>query len=443
MHKPRIGIIGLVSPVESGGQRAQSIMSEAEKALTAAELEIVAAKKIVMTPADAIEVCEQFGKAGLDLIALINITWVIDSLEYIFVNKLNLPIVLWAIPYTETFSIGCVQHFGSILTNQGIPYEYIYGLPDDNEVVNKLKVTAVATAAIKKLRNANIALVGPRQTWRVAGPQDMSNEEWEFSYKFGTTIVHVEMSTILAAADKVDDGSAKFTLKDLMKRSGKTLASDEAMIYAAKVYTAVKEIKRSYNLDLMAAECYPEFGGLMNLPASWLADEGFILDTEGDIGHCSVMFLMSLCQDGPVALGEIGSFNGKEDFLAIAHEGSTAMSYAESLADTQINPSGLMGTFVGVPLKRMQKVTISSMTGSSDCYKLLVANAESLKVSHQEWIDGGSKLIAKLRVAVPAPSAVDTLIANGMDHHILMKGGNLTEHLSVICRFLGLEEIRF
>lgn len=91
----------------------------------------------------------------------------------------------------------------------------------------------------------------------------------------------------------------------------------------------------------------------------------------------------------------------------------------------------------------MPEVTISSMTGAAGCYKLLVAKAESLKVSRKEWIDGGSKLIAKLRAEVPAPDAVDTLISNGMDHHIIMKGGNLTEYLMVICKFLGLDEIRF
>lgn len=49
------------------------------------------------------------------------------------------------------------------------------------------------------------ALVGPRQTWRVAGPQDTTNEEWEFSEKFGVTLVHIEMEEIMEAAEKISE----------------------------------------------------------------------------------------------------------------------------------------------------------------------------------------------------------------------------------------------
>lgn len=44
----------------------------------------------------------------------------------------------------------------------------------------------------------------------------------------------------------------------------------------------------------LAAECYPFYSGEMNLPSSWLADEGIILDTEGDIGHTMVMYMLNL-----------------------------------------------------------------------------------------------------------------------------------------------------
>ena len=61
---------------------------------------------------------------------------------------------------------------------------------------------------------------------------------------------------------------------------------------------AVKETVKRYSLDALAAECYPFYSGQMNLPSSWLADEGIIVDTEGDIGHTMVMYMLNLAAKG-------------------------------------------------------------------------------------------------------------------------------------------------
>ena len=116
----------------------------------------------------------QFKEAQIESVCIMDVTWVCDSLKYVFIHELKVPAVFWAVPYTETFSIGCVQNFGSVLHTQGIHYEYVYGLPTDSAVIEKIKKVATAGQIINKLSSMRIALVGPRQTWRVAGPQDMT-----------------------------------------------------------------------------------------------------------------------------------------------------------------------------------------------------------------------------------------------------------------------------
>ncbi len=55
------------------------------------------------------------------------------------------------------------------------------------------------------------------------------------------------------------------------------------------------------------------FSGLMNLTSSWLADEGIVVDTEGDIGHTMVMHMLNLIsKGGACALGEVGSIDDME-----------------------------------------------------------------------------------------------------------------------------------
>ncbi len=52
-----------------------------------------------------------------------------DSLSYILVNKVKVPTALWAVPYTETFALGCVQHMGATLKMQNIPMSLCTDIP--------------------------------------------------------------------------------------------------------------------------------------------------------------------------------------------------------------------------------------------------------------------------------------------------------------------------
>lgn len=445
MTETKTGLVVVASQYESGGQRARELTDSAKEALEKKNIRVITGSKVIWDGADAIDVCKELKEEEVDSLTIVLSTWVTDSLLYILVQEMQLPVVFGAVPYTETFSIGCVQHFGSALTTHGIPYDYVYGLADQEAVVEKVAKIAEAGRILKSVKNMKLALVGPRQTWRVAGPQDTTNEEWEFSQKFGVTLIHIEMEEILELAGKISEEEAVQTYKYLKKRTGKVLADEETMLHMTSVYLAVKEIVKKYSLDALAAECYPFYSGQMNLPSSWLADEGIIVDTEGDIGHTMVMYMLNLAaKGGATALGEVGSMDDENRILALAHEGSTAHSLAEDLSKVQISPSGEKGCFVGLPLRPMEKVTVSSIQGNGrDGYQILVESGRVVEAHRQEWIDGGEKLLVKLGIEKKASEAVDRLIEAGMDHHLLVKEGDYTEILSLLCKYLKVKKVTF
>lgn len=444
MNMPKMGIVGLCSPAESGGQRYDDLISKAANAMKAAGIDVIIGNKAVWGPADAVNVIDQFKEEGIESVCIMDVTWVADSLKYLFIQELKVHAVFWAVPYPETFSIGCIQNFGSILKTQDIHFEYVYGLADDAELIAKIKKVAKAAQIIDKVRNMRIALVGPRQTWRVAGPQDMSIEEWEFSKTVGPTIIHFEMEDITEAAEKISDEEAKKTLEVLKKdRIGQVKCTEAVMIWMAKVYMATKAIYQEYGLDALAAECYPNYCGLMNQTSSWLNDEGMLIDTEGDIAHCVVQAILNEAADGGACvLGEIGSFDDEKGYMSILHEGSSPASYAEDISKVVANPSGEKGSFVGVPVKAMKKVTFSDMQGTAGNYQILVATGATLPVSEQEWIDGGEKLVIKMAPDGVKPSeAIDKMIKAGLHHHINIKEGDQTELLSLVCDYMGIKKV--
>jgi L-fucose isomerase-like protein len=441
MNKPKVALVALASRFESGGQRTEEILKGAIQSLEKSGLGVRAYQETVWDPADAFKAVDYFSTQQPDLLVLLHITWVLDSLQYIFINNLKCPVILWGIPYPETFSIGCVQHFGSILWEHGFNYKYVYGLPENADLIKEINRYATTAKLYKKLSSLRIALMGPRQTWRVAGSQDMSSEEWEFSKKFGVTIIHLEMDEVLEQAKKQEKSVAEQTLLNFKKqqRMGKAIAGEENLLYAAKVYLAIKEIFQHYTLDAAAAECYPKFGGLINLPSSWLADEGIVLDTEGDIGHTVLMTILNQLKPGPTALAEIGSIKG--EIIYLAHEGSSAHSITENISKVQISPSGDLGTFVGTPLKAMPEVTMVNLCGRENTYRMLVAKVSTEEVTHQEWVDGGSKFFAKVNLGANALDKFNQMLAEGVDHHFLLKEGDLVGELTDLCHLLKIRRI--
>jgi len=443
MWKPKVAVVAVASRFESGGERAADIFEKAKKKLTASGLEVVASPKIVWDAADALEAAGALAAGGPELLVIIHATWVQDSLQYLFVNTVHCPLLLWAVPYTETFSLGCVQHFGSILSENGIPFRYVYGVPDDRNLVAVVRDYALAAGAFRALKRSRIALIGPRQTWRAAGPQDMSMEEWGLSRTFGMTIVHVEMEELLAKAAEGTDAAAEDVLREMRVKKclGKAFADEGRLLYAAKVYLGVKELFGRYGLTSAAAECYPQYGGLVNLPSSWLADEGTVLDTEGDIGHTMLMEIMNLLSPGATALGEVGSIDKRSGSLDLAHEGSSAHSLAENLSKVSILPGGDKGTLVGFPLKAMPKVTVADLCGQTDTYRLFAALARSQRVPTQEWVRAGRKFMARLSFGAGGREVLETMMKGGVDHHLLLREGDLQGHLRDLCDLWGIDLI--
>lgn len=442
MEKPRVALVTVANHFESGGERWEKILGNAKNELEKNGMNVICASKMVWDAADAITVIDQFIENDPDLLVIIHITWVCDTIQYLFVNNLECPRLLWAIPYMETFSLGCVQHFGSILLENGFHYKYVYGMPQDREVISIVKSFAETAAIASGLRKARIALIGPRQTWRVANSQDMTKEEWDFSKSFGTTIIHIEMDELINTVEKISSKEAEEVLENLKKKNrlGKVETDKKRMQYATKVYLGVKELFKRYGLTAAAAECYPMYNGLVNLPSSLLADEGIILDTEGDISHTFMLVALYLMgKMGPAALGEIGHIEFKDNTIFIDHEGSSAHSLAEDVSEVHIQNGG-DGTMVGFPFKPLTEVTMTNICGTCGTYRALITKGSTLRIDHKTWVQAGNKLLIKVKVN-NSGELFERLLNEGIDHHILVKEGDVTRQLEDLFDILKIKKI--
>ena len=439
MRKTKIGLMVVASHFESGGERADELTKATKQMLADAGYEVLAAKKTVWDSADAMEEGAFISKGEPDLLLVLHASWVLDSLQFVLQNTVDCPLVMWAVPYINTFSLACVQHFGSVLKQRGMSCNYLYGLPGDKALQDNLAIYAAAAKAAHSVKRASVALIGPRQTWRVAGPQDSTIEEWDFSKKFGTSIVHIEMEELMEAANAQSEEEAKKALKEIRKnRLGRCLADDECLVWYAKVYLGIKKIASRYGLSAVAAECYPNYIGLTNVPASWLADEGFVVETEGDIGHAALMLALNEMAPGITALAEAGGYDIPSNGLYLAHGGSSAHSLAGDVSTAYIPKTG---KFVGLKYKPVPVVTLASIRGFDGSYKMSVATGAMDEANQAEWEDAGYRLVAKFKPKMKVEDFFGRMLATGTDHHVLIHEGDLDKQLSVFCDLLKIEKV--
>jgi hypothetical protein len=70
---------------------------------------------------------------------------------------------------------------------------------------------------------------------------------------------------------------------------------------------------------------------------------------------------------------------------------------------------------------------------------MLLAKVSTEPVTQQEWVDGGSKFFAKVNLGDKAIDKFNKMLSEGVDHHLLLKEGNLVEQLADLCNLVKIK----
>ena len=106
-----------------------------------------------------------------------------------------------------------------------------------------------------------------------------------------------------------------------------------------------------------------------------------------------------------------------------------------------ITPGGEKGTVVGFSLKSMPEVTIGGLCGKKNTYRMLIAQGKTEPITEKEWLDAGKKLLVKLSLDCDVKEAFERMLSQGIDHHLLLKEGNLTTKLMDLCDILRIKKV--
>lgn len=439
----KIGFVAVASIYEAGVDESEGWMNSAVRNLQTKGVEVVAAKPVLTDKSNLKKVLDQLRTKNVDLLVVMNGTWAADSLQFELIKAIGKPAILWALPYPKTYSLASVIHFGSVLRESGIYFKYVYGSSDDKQCLSEVVKTAQIAQLANLWRNMRIGRIGRRFTWRTMGPADTTYDELDLELHSGPSAIHIDIDELFSITAKVDDGKAK-DLINHMKREGKlgiVEVKEKALVEAAKVYFAVKELMKKYSLDAVTIECYPKYGGTDNVASAWLAEEGIVSVCEGDLGHTALSLILQGLSDKPVGLLEPVQIIEKENALVLKHEGSGAPSLCEDVSQTRLKPvTEEKGVLIFSAVKP-GPCTLATVWGRHEQYKMAILKTQAMKLAPDDVDRFGGGLVAKLKMGTNAKAFVDKIVDIGADHHMMLTPGDVTKELTEFCKMVKIEPI--
>lgn len=96
---------------------------------------------------------------------------------------------------------------------------------------------------------------------------------------------------------------------------------------------------------------------------------------------------------------------------------------------------------VGFPFKPLPKVTITDICGNNGLYKVLILNGSTAKIDDKTWVEAGSKLLIKVKFEKKVEEIFNCMLQEGVDHHLLVKEGDVSAQLADLCDILGMKKV--
>lgn len=437
---PKVGFIP-ISNTFFGFELSEKVMREAMRALEKLDVNLfVPFDGVISSVGDAIAACRKCLEEDVDLAIVFFCSWSNEEIPNAIASELfNRPILLWSIPVPEELISPCgLVAAASNLKRMGIRFGYVFGAVDDPETLRRIRSYALVCAAIKKLKRAKIGIIG----YNCPGMIDVTFDEVSVR-KLGPEIVHLSLLDLMDRYNSIVDEAVSKDVDDLMKSVGGLVEPTRSdVVNAVKMYYALREIADQYRLDAISVRCWPELrekrGILPCYGLSRLSDEGVMGVCENDAMGAVMQMILYWLSGLPPFIGDLGAIYQKDNVIQLWHCGAAATKLAPSLRDIYIRSHSQTG--VGVELEFPLKpgnVTIARITRPMNGkFGMLITTGQVLPA--EKKLRGNP---ANIKLDVPVSRFLDALIRGGVEHHLIMAYGDLTEELRTLCELMDLDPI--
>jgi L-fucose isomerase-like protein len=406
---------------------------------------IAGPEDLVMDMTAAGAVIASLRSEPLDLLLAFQASFADSTMLVELARGVDAPLFMWAVPEERTGGRLRLNSFCGInlgahgLTRAGLRYDWTYAQPEDAAALRKLLTSARAGRARRLLRSARVGRIGDHP----AGFDPCSYDADAIAETLGAQVVRRELAGVFESVRSAAPGEVEPALAQLKGRvEGLDALDQTALRGTLGAYLTLKRLAREDDLSGLAIRCWPEFFTELGCAAcgamSLLSDELTPCSCEADVNG-TITQLMLQWLSGAQAFGtDVVGFDLERDNAVVWHCGQAPLA----MADPEFQPRGTIHSnrkltlLMEFPLKP-GRVTIARLTQARGAYTLVVGAGEMLRAPMS--FSGTSGV---LRFDRPARDVLNTIMTEGLDHHISLTYGDYVEELLALARMLELPVLR-
>ncbi len=320
---------------------------------------------------------------------------------------------------------------------------HTYSLDSDEFTKDLVKFASICRV-VKGLTNLRVGAIGTRPI----GFQTMRYSE-KLLQKYGITVVPVDMSEIIAAANKIDenDPAVKEKVEAIQMYGACGIASKGKIAHQARFGLAVENWINDNDIDISALQCWESieknYGCAACVTMSMMGEKLMPSACEVDVAGTISMYALALAANTPSAILDWNNnFAQERNKVVATHCSNYPKSFFQS--EIEIGSLDVLGTVLGSEdtfgaVKG--KVAAGDMTYfriSTDDNRGIIKSylGEGKMTDDPYGMDGG---IAVCEIP-NLQNLMKFMCKNGFEHHVAMVRGHVSEVLEeAIGNYLGWE----
>jgi len=389
---------------------------------------------------------KQLQNEPIDLLLIFQATFADSTMITTLSQSLRAPIFLWGVPEPWTGSrlrlnslcgINLAAH---ALTLRYQKFDFGYGPPQDAEIIEKIRLLALAGSVQRQLRATRLGIVGQHPD----GMDSCYLDAPLIKNKFGIEIESIDLQSVFDRARAIP-GQRVTQIRQELDRSLHNLPDlDQAALNGTlRVYQVLSDLVHEKDLAGLAVRCWPEFFTQMGCAAcgamSMLSD-GFLGQTpipcgcEADINGTITQLILQILSGQPAFGTDMVGLDEKEDLIALWHCGLAPLS----MADTSTQPQGTIHSNRKLPLLMDFKlrpgcVTFARLSRAGGKLRMVIGSGEVIE--GPKPFSGTSGLFKPL---LSTRSFLEVLMKEGLEHHISLTYGTFSAELKAIAGVFDL-----
>jgi L-fucose isomerase-like protein len=407
--------------------------------------QLAGSEELVTNLEEARAVARELAEQPLDLLVVLQATFADSTMVMALAEVVEAPLLLWAVPEERSggrlrLNSFCGINLGAhALRRGGYDYEYVYAPPQDPAALDKVHALAAAGRACRLLRQARLGRIGENPD----GLDSCKLDKGALDRHFGLDVVQVELADIFEAARRAGSQHVDALEQDLITKLDGLQELDRAAVRKTlSSYLALRQLAKKERLSGLAVRCWPEFFTELGCAAcgamSMLSDELTPCSCEADVNGTVTQLILQWLSGEPAFGTDLVSVDTEEDWVVLWHCGLAPLS----MADPAVRPRATIHSNRQLPLLmefplKPGRVTVARLSEATGGYRLVVGGGEMLRAPMS--FTGTSGV---MRFDRPAAQVLDTLLSEGLEHHISLTYGEYQPALLALAKMLDLPVLR-